>query len=111
MALYQLYVANPSSGRFDREVEIEAEDDVAAIRVASREENRPLELWQGDRKVHRFESPAARERRRTYDPLFLKPSKSLLTWGQGSDGINCKLEFRDRSSLATPVGQTPDQKD
>ena len=55
MIRYRLCYVNPNTGRVDREREIEAADDVDAVRIAAAHEGaRPLELWCGKRKVKSF---------------------------------------------------------
>jgi hypothetical protein len=58
---YRLYVLSAPDGRFIGFEEIEAEDDVAALRRAEQfAGNRPLELWCGSRKVRTIAArPAA----------------------------------------------------
>lgn len=61
MSYYRLYVLSGPDGRFVGFEEIEAEDDVAAVRQADQFiGERPLELWCGSRKVRSFaaRSPA-----------------------------------------------------
>jgi hypothetical protein len=49
---YRLYVLSAPDGRFIGFEEIQADDDVAAVRSAERfAGDRPLELWCGSRKV------------------------------------------------------------
>ena len=54
MVLYRLCFINPNTDQVDREREIEANDDVDAIHIASESDHRPLEVWCKDRKVRRF---------------------------------------------------------
>jgi hypothetical protein len=54
MIRYRLCFINPGSGQIDREREIEAADDVDAVRRARRSDHRPLELWCENRKVRSF---------------------------------------------------------
>ena len=62
MAYYRLYVLSGPEGRFVGFEEIEAVDDVEAVRRAEAFlGERPLELWCGTRKVRSL--PAAAERR------------------------------------------------
>jgi hypothetical protein len=58
---YRLYVLSAPEGRFIGFEEIEADDDVAAVRRAEQfVGERPLELWCGPRKVRSFPArPAA----------------------------------------------------
>jgi hypothetical protein len=52
---YRLYVLSGPEGRFVGFEEIEAEDDVAAVRQTDQFiGERPLELWCGSRKVRGF---------------------------------------------------------
>jgi len=52
---YRLYVLDGPDGRFVGFEEIEAVDDVEAVRIAGRHEGaQPLELWCGKRKVRSF---------------------------------------------------------
>lgn len=55
MAYYRLYRLSEPAGHFVGFEEIEAEDDVAAARLAEgRSGAQPLELWCGQRKVRTF---------------------------------------------------------
>ena len=54
MVLYRLCFINPNTGQVDREREIEANDDVDAVRIAGKSDHRPLEIWCSDRKVRRL---------------------------------------------------------
>ena len=55
MVYYRLYLLSASDGRFVGFEEIEAPDDVEAVRVAQRHAGpQPLELWCGKRKVKSF---------------------------------------------------------
>jgi hypothetical protein len=55
VAYYRLYVLSSPDGRFIGFEEIEAEDDVQAVRHAEEHLGpKPLELWCGDRKVKSF---------------------------------------------------------
>ncbi len=52
MVYYRLYLLNGPDGRFVGFHEIEAPDDVEAVRVAhERAGSNPLELWCGERRV------------------------------------------------------------
>jgi hypothetical protein len=68
MAHYRLYFFNPHDGHISRFEEFDADGDDAAAAIASeRIGAAPLELWQGGRKVRRFEAirpvqPALRRR-------------------------------------------------
>jgi hypothetical protein len=56
MACYRLNLLGPGGGA-ERTVEIEADDDVAAIRLAAAQDGRgSMELWCGERKICRFEA-------------------------------------------------------
>lgn len=62
MAYYRLYVLSGPDGRFVGFEEIEALDDVEAVRHAEAHLGpKPLELWYGDRKVKMFPPVAAQE--------------------------------------------------
>ena len=55
LAYYRLYLLSGPAGRFIGFEEIEAVDDVEAIRLAERHLGpQPLELWCGNRKVKSF---------------------------------------------------------
>ena len=55
MGYYRLYLLDGATGRFVGFEEIEAADDVEAVRAAERHEGpQPLELWCGKRKVKSF---------------------------------------------------------
>ncbi len=55
MVYYRLYLLSEPEGRFVGFEEIEAPDDVEAVRIAKRHEGRqPLELWCGKRRVKAF---------------------------------------------------------
>ena len=55
MGYYRLYLLDSPGGRFVGFEEIEAADDVLAVRAAERHEGpQPLELWCGKRKVKTF---------------------------------------------------------
>lgn len=59
MAYYRLYLLGNPDGRFVGFEEIEAADDVEAIRQAERHLGpQPLELWCGKRKVKSFPAGA-----------------------------------------------------
>lgn len=59
MAYYRLYMLSRSSGHITAFQEIEAVDDVEAVRIASLQVGpQPLELWCRNRKVKRFEAEA-----------------------------------------------------
>jgi len=55
MIRYRLCYINPNTGQVDREREIEAADDVDAVRSAKSSEPRPLESWCEGRKVRNFD--------------------------------------------------------
>ena len=55
VSYYRLYLLDSSDGRFVGFEEIEAADDVEAVRIAERHEGpQPLELWCGKKKVKSF---------------------------------------------------------
>ena len=54
MVLYRLCFINPKTDQVDREREIEANDDVDAVRIARQSDHRPLEIWCAERKVRRL---------------------------------------------------------
>ncbi|HUG45556.1 MAG TPA: hypothetical protein VMK31_03465 [Sphingomicrobium sp.] len=54
MIRYRLSFINPNTGQVDREREIEAADDVDAVRLSRRSDHRPLELWCENRKIRSF---------------------------------------------------------
>ncbi len=57
MSYYRLYFMSRGSGHIERFEEIEAADDVAAVRIARKQAGQqPLELWCHSRKVTRFEA-------------------------------------------------------
>lgn len=57
---YRLYVLSAPEGRFVRFEEIEANDDVEALRLAEPfSGDRPLELWCGARKVRSIPAASA----------------------------------------------------
>ena len=59
MAYYRLYMMSVGTGRIEAVQEIEALDDVEAVRIAAAEAGaQPLELWCRNRKVKRFEVEA-----------------------------------------------------
>ena len=52
LSYYRLYLLNGSEGRFVGIEEIEAADDVEAVRLAQKHVGaNPLELWCGNRRV------------------------------------------------------------
>lgn len=51
MIRYRLCYINPNTGQVDREREIDAADDVDALRIARQSEHRPLEVWCEARKL------------------------------------------------------------
>ncbi len=60
MAYYRLYVLAGPGGRFVGFEEIEAIDDVEAVRIAETHVGpKPLELWCGERKVSEFSALAS----------------------------------------------------
>jgi hypothetical protein len=55
VAYYRLYMLGRSDGRFVGFEEIDAADDVEAVRIAEQHRGpQPLELWCGKRKVKSF---------------------------------------------------------
>ena len=59
MAYYRLYMLGTVDGRFVGIEEIEAADDVEAVRLAEQHAGpQPLELWCGKRKVKSFPAVA-----------------------------------------------------
>jgi len=61
VSYYRLYFMDAFSGHIQKVRELEAEDDPDAIRIANHwRESDPMELWCGDRKIHRW--PAIRKR-------------------------------------------------
>ncbi len=57
MSYYRLYFMSRASGHIERFEEIEAADDVAAVRIAREQAGQqPLELWCHGRKLKRFEA-------------------------------------------------------
>ncbi len=57
MSFYRLYFMSRGSGHIERFEEIEAADDVEAVRIARKQAGQqPLELWCRHRKVKRFEA-------------------------------------------------------
>ena len=57
MSYYRLYFMGRRSGHIERFEEIEAADDVAAVRIARKQAgHQPLELWCQARKVKRFDT-------------------------------------------------------
>ena len=60
MLHYRLYLMNRFSGHIETVRDIAAAEDLTAIgRAAEFVGRRPVELWHGPRKVHRFEASAA----------------------------------------------------
>jgi hypothetical protein len=58
MRYYRLYFMDRFSGHIDHFREFEAEDDGTAVGIAERWANgAPMELWNRDRKLHRWEQP------------------------------------------------------
>ena len=56
MRYYRLYFINRYSGHIDHFREFEAEDDAAALAVSEGwREDRPMELWNQERKLRRWE--------------------------------------------------------
>jgi hypothetical protein len=60
MRYYRLYYLDRGSGHIDHFREFEAEDDPAALVTAEGwRENRPMELWNRQRKLKRWDTPSA----------------------------------------------------
>jgi hypothetical protein len=58
MRYYRLYFLDGFTGHIDHFREYEAEDDDAAVKVAERwREDRPMELWNCDRKLKHWDRP------------------------------------------------------
>jgi hypothetical protein len=58
MRYYRLYFIDAFSGHIEHFREFEAVDDVAAISVAEGwREDRPMELWNRERKLKRWDPP------------------------------------------------------
>lgn len=59
MTYYRLYFMSRASGHIERFEQIDAVDDVAAVRIARKQtDQQPMELWCQGRKVKRFEATA-----------------------------------------------------
>jgi len=59
MLYYRLYYFDRFSGHIDHFREFEADDDKAAVAVAERwSDGRPMELWNRERRLQRWESNA-----------------------------------------------------
>jgi hypothetical protein len=59
MRYYRLYFMDPFSGHIEHFREFEAEDDETALAIAGGwRETRPMELWNGDRKLMRWDDPS-----------------------------------------------------
>ena len=60
MAGYRLYFMDRYSGHIEHRREFFADDDAAAVAVAERwGTGQPMELWEGGRKLRRWEEAAA----------------------------------------------------
>ena len=58
MRYYRLYFMDPFTGHIDHFREFESADDEAAISVAEGwREKQPMELWNRERKLKRWEPP------------------------------------------------------
>jgi hypothetical protein len=58
MRYYRLYFMDRFSGHIDHFREFEAEDDDSALEIAeSWREDRPMELWNRQRKLKHWDSP------------------------------------------------------
>lgn len=59
MRYYRLYFMDPFSGHIDHFREFEAADDDSAVAVAERwREDRPMELWNLERKLRQWDGAA-----------------------------------------------------
>jgi len=59
MRYYRLYFMDAFSGHIEQFREFEAEDDAAALAVAEGWRSaQPMELWNRERKLMRWEAPA-----------------------------------------------------
>jgi len=59
MRYYRLYFMDRFSGHIDHFREFEADDDDSAVAVAERwREDRPMELWNLERKLRQWDSAA-----------------------------------------------------
>jgi hypothetical protein len=57
---YRLYFMDGFSGHIDHFREFEAVDDAAALSVAEQwREDRPMELWNRERKLKHWDAPAS----------------------------------------------------
>jgi hypothetical protein len=59
MREYKLYLLDDKD-HIRSAVDLECEDDKQAIRLAKASLNAPMELWQGSRKIKKFEPAGAR---------------------------------------------------
>ncbi len=59
MCEYKLYLLDDRD-HIRSAVDLECEDDEQAIRLARASLNAPMELWQGSRKVKKFEAAGSR---------------------------------------------------
>ena len=58
MPYFRLYYFDRFSGHIDHFREFDADDDQAAMAVAERwHDGRPMELWNGERRLNRWETP------------------------------------------------------
>ena len=55
MATFKLYLMDWASGHIEETRTIQADDDIEAMALADKVPHRPMELWRGSTKVHRFE--------------------------------------------------------
>lgn len=55
MANFKLYLMDWASGHIEETRTIQAEDDIKAMALAAELPHRPMEVWRGQTKVHRFE--------------------------------------------------------
>ena len=57
MDAYRLYVLDPLTGKIDQERRVIAKDDETAVWVSEGlRHTRPMELWHGNSKIHRWDA-------------------------------------------------------
>lgn len=57
MERYRLYILDPLTGRIDHERRMLAKDDETAVWISEGlRHSRPMELWQGRSKIHRWDA-------------------------------------------------------
>jgi hypothetical protein len=62
MRYYRLYFMDQFTGHIDHFREFQAEDDMSALGIAERwREERPMELWQQQRKLKHWDTPEPTE--------------------------------------------------